>query len=215
MSTTILIADDHQILRQGLKLLLEKQDYIVVGEFSQGKQAIDLCLELKPDIVIMDINMSNTDGINITKKISSRLPGTKIIALSGQNEKRFITDILKAGASGYVLKEKAFTELVKAIKAVQKNQIYLCPMSSNLVLEDYLKTQYFVNTDGQKLLNEFEIELIKLFSDGISSKQIADNFKLSTKTIDANRRKIMKKLNIDNIPDLVKFSIKEGFTSLD
>lgn len=216
MSTTILIADDHQILRQGLKLLLEKNsDRKIIAEARDGTEAVKMAIENKPDVVIMDINMPNTDGICATKQISCQLPETKIIALSMHQKKRYISDVLQAGASAYVLKEKAFSELDNALKAVFEGKTYLCPMTSKVVLEDYVNSNKIFEAPAENQLDERDIEIIKYLCEGFSAKEIGAKLGVSSKTIDANRRKIMKKLNIDNLPDLVKFAIREGYTFLE
>ena len=140
MAAKILLADDHAIIRQGLRSLLEKQpDIEVVGEVADGRKAIELARELKPDIVIMDITMPNLNGIDAARKIVGKSSGTKVIALSMHSSKRFVTEMLKAGASGYILKEALFNELLEAIRAVLNGEIYLSPRITGVVVDDYLK----------------------------------------------------------------------------
>jgi DNA-binding NarL/FixJ family response regulator len=202
-------------MRQGLRLLLEKHsDMEVVGEANDGQEAIELAGQLKPDVVVMDVNMPGVDGPDATRRIVSDKPDTRIVALSMHSKKGFIIEMLKAGASGYVLKENAFSELVNAINTVMGNEIYLSSKITRIVVDDYVQDR--VGGDSsKKMLTDRESEVLKLVGDGKSSKEIALQLDLSVKTIDACRRRIMSKLDIDSVAELVKYAIREGLTSLE
>lgn len=213
-STSILISDDHKILRQGLAVLLNKQEnFHVIAEVNQEEETIEACKKFQPDIIILDTTSSHSDPVETIEKIRQISPESKIIALSMQQKRSYISKILKHGALGYILKEKAFSELISAIDAVKQNKIYLCPTSSNIILEDYLSFKRYIQS--QELLNDKERNLISLIADGMTSKQIAEKLGISDKTVDSQRRKIMKKLKLNNLVDLVKYAICEGLTSLD
>lgn len=215
MTLRVLLADDHEIMRQGLRLLLEKHsDMEVVAEANDGQEAIELAGQLKPDVVVMDVNMPGVDGPDATRRIVSDKPDTRIVALSMHSKKGFIIEMLKAGASGYVLKENAFSELVNAINTVMGNEIYLSSKITRIVVDDYVQDR--VGGDSsKKMLTDRESEVLKLVGDGKSSKEIALQLDLSVKTIDACRRRIMSKLGIDSVAELVKYAIREGLTSLE
>ena len=215
MTLRVLLVDDHEIMRQGLRLLLEKNsDMEVVGEANDGLKAIELTKELEPDVVVMDVNMPGVDGADATRRIVNDQPDTRIVALSMHSKKGFIIEMLKAGASGYVLKENAFSELVNAITTVMCNEIYLSSKITRIVVDDYVQDR--VGGDSSKnMLTDRESEVLKLVGDGKSSKGIALQLDLSVKTIDACRRRIMTKLDIDSVAELVKYAIREGLTSLE
>ncbi len=216
MTLRILLADDHEIMRQGLRVLLEKNsDMEVVGEANDGQEAIELAEQLKPDVVVMDVNMPGVDGPDATRRIVSDKPDTRIVALSMHSKKGFIIEMLKAGASGYVLKENAFSELVNAINTVMGNEIYLSSKITRIVVDDYVQDRVGRGAASKMTLTDRESEVLKLVGDGKSSKEIALQLDLSVKTIDACRRRIMAKLDIDSVAELVKYAIREGLTSLE
>ncbi len=215
MALRVLLVDDHEIMRQGLRLLLEKNsDMEVVGEANDGLKAIELAKELKPDVVVMDVNMPGVDGADATRQIVSSQPNIRIVALSMHSKKGFVIEMLKAGASGYVLKENAFSELVNAITTVMGNEIYLSSKITRIVVDDYVQDR-IGGDSSKKMLTDRESEVLKLVGDGKSSKEIALQLDLSVKTIDACRRRIMSKLDIDSVAELVKYAIREGLTSLE
>jgi DNA-binding NarL/FixJ family response regulator len=216
MPTRILLADDHTIIRQGLCALLEKQpDIEVVGAAEDGRKAIELARKLAPDIVIMDISMPNLNGIDATRKIISEMGDVKVIALSIHSSRRFVTEMLKAGASGYMLKECLFDELLEAIRTVLSGGVYLSPKITGVVVDDYVKR---MSTDYQPeapALTEREREVLQLLAEGKSTKQIAPQLHVSPKTIESNRRNIMDKLGIHNVAELTKYAVREGLTPLE
>ena len=210
----ILIVDDHGILREGLKFLLEKQDDMeVIGEAEDGLSAVRLAKDLQPDVVIMDISMPNLNGIEATSLIIREVPGAKIIALSMYSNKKFIIDVLKAGASGYVLKSYLFDELVKAIRSVAANERYLSPKVAAVLVDEYINKKLANKSTESNILSERERKILQLLAEGKSIKEIALSLHLNPKTADANRRQIMDKLGIYNIAEITKYAIREGLTT--
>jgi DNA-binding NarL/FixJ family response regulator len=204
------------MIRQGLASLLEKQpDIKVVGSVEDGRKAADIARELVPDLVIMDISMPNLNGIDATRKIVEEMGDVKVIALSIHSSRHFVAEMLKAGASGYILKECLFDELVEAIKTVLNGGTYLSPKMTGVVIDDYVKrlsTQY---QPGGPVLNEREREVLQFLSEGKSTKQIALQLHVSSKTIESNRRNIMDKLGVNSVAELTKYAVREGLTPLE
>jgi two-component system response regulator NreC len=216
MSIRILLADDHAITREGLRSLIEKQsDIEVIGEAEDGRKAVCLVRELLPDILITDISMPNLNGIDATRQIVRDYPKVKVIALSVHSNKAFVADMLKAGASGYVLKECLFDELADAINTVVKGGIYLSAKVAGVVVDDYVRHLSSSAQSPLDLLSEREREVLQLIAEGKSTKQIALQLHVTTKAIEANRRKIMEKLDAHSVADLVKIAVAGGLTSLE
>jgi two-component system response regulator NreC len=216
MSIRILLADDHKIIREGLRALLEKEpDMEVVGEAQDGMTTIKLAKKLLPNIVIMDIGMPDMNGIDATRQIFSETQGIKVIALSMHSDRRFVLQMLKAGASGYLLKDSAFEELASAIKTVMAGQPYLSPKITDVVIKEYIvslpKSEETVFTK----ITAREREVLQLIAEGKSTKQIAVFLNVSVKTIETHRQQIMEKLGIHSIAELTKYAIREGLTSLE
>jgi len=214
MKTRVLIVDDHKIFREGLISMLEKKsDIEIIGEAKNGNEAIRLVHELHPDVVIMDIVMPDTNGIEATRHISKEISNVKIIGLSMHEDGRFAAEMLKAGARGFLLKDCAFEELVDAISAVTANKVYLSPKIKDQMLEDYLD---FLSKDNPpfSVLSAREKEVLKCLAEGKSTKEIASQLGVSAKTIEAHRQHIMEKLNISSTAELVKYAIRAGLTSL-
>lgn len=215
MSIRILLADDHGIIRQGLRSLLEKEpDMQVVGEAEDGRKAIELVNECSPDIVIMDITMPNLNGVEATRHITGESSKSKVIALSIHSNRRFVADMLKAGASGYILKECLSDELVQAIRTVSSGGRYLSPCITDVVIDDYVKRLSTTPESRIATLTARERQVLQLLAEGKSTKQIALDLHVSSKTIEANRRRIMEKLDIHSIAELTKYAVREGLTSL-
>ena len=216
MSVRILLADDHGIMRQGLCSLLEKQpDMEVIAEAEDGRKALELVQELVPDIVIMDITMPNLNGVAATHQIACKFPKTRVITLSIHSNRRFVADMLRAGTSGYVLKECLFDELVQAIRTVVAGGTYLSPRITGVVVEDYVER---LSTSPESQLDKLTVrehEVLQLLAEGKSTKQIALELHVSVKTIEANRRQIMDKLDIHSVAELTKYAVREGLTSLE
>ena len=216
MSIQVLLVDDHAIIREGLRSLLEKQpDLEVIADTDDGRKAIELVRELLPNIVIMDITMPGLNGIEATRQITAEFPQVKVIALSIYSKRRFVADMLSAGATGYILKECLFDELVQAIKAVAAGGRYLSPRITDVVVSDYVKRLSAIADSPFESLKVREREVLQLVAEGRSTKQIALDLHVSTKTIEANRRHIMEKLNIYNVAQLTKYAVREGLTTLE
>ena len=215
MSIKALLVDDHGIIRQGLRsLLAEQPDIEVVAEAEDGRKAVALVREFLPDIVIMDITMPNLNGVEATKKITAEFPKTKVVALSIHSNRRFVSDMLKAGACGYILKEGLFDDLVQAINVVMDGGTYLSPQITDVVVDDYVKRLSSENELKPTVLSSREHEVLQLLAEGKTSKQIALELHVSNKTIEANRRQIMDKLNMYSVAELTKHAIREGLTTL-
>ena len=216
MSVRVLLADDHGIIRQGLHSLLEKEpDVEIVSEAKDGREALGLVREMAPDVVVMDITMPNLNGVDATRRIISEFPKVKVIALSIHSNRRFVSEMLKAGASGYVLKECLFDELACAIRAVAGGGSYLSPRITGIVLDDYVGHLSAESGSPLSVLTEREREVLQLLAEGKNTKQIALELHVSTKTIEANRRQLMEKLNVCSVAELTKYAIREGLTSLE
>ena len=216
MPTRVLLADDHRIIREGLRALLQKQsDMKVVEEAQDGITAVRLAEKLHPDIVIMDIGMPDLNGIEAARQIISRVKGIKVIALSMHSDKRFVLEMLKAGASGYLLKDCAFEELIDAIRTVRNGQIYLSNRVAGVVVDEYLHNRPASEVSAYNLLSAREREVLQLLAEGNSTKSIAASLNVSTKTIETHRQQIMEKLNLHSVAELTKYAVKEGLTSLD
>ncbi len=215
MKIKILLVDDHKILRDGICSIVKGYpDMEVVGEAADGRMALSLVEELSPDVVIMDISMPDINGIDVTRQINADHPKIKIIALSMHYNKQFVSEMFKAGASGYLLKDCAFDELEHAIRVVMDNKTYINPQIASLVVESLVTQTSTTNQKAFSLLTEREREVLQLIADGKSTKQIALHLSVSAKTIESHRRQVMGKLNIRNVAELTKYAIREGLTSV-
>ena len=211
MSVTILLAEDQTVMREALSSLIDQQpDMQIIGQADTGKMALQLAEKLEPDIIIMDVAMPDMNGIEATRLIKERLPNVKVVALSAHDNREYVLGMVKAGVSGYLLKDCAFEELTKAIATVMEGKSYLSPEIATIVLKAQAEDQ---KDAGRTVLNERDIELIRLLAEGRSARQIAQEGGLSIKTIEGRRRKIMKKLNIKNMAELVRYAIEQGFIS--
>ena len=217
MSIRILIADDHKIMLAGLRSLLEKQtDFEVVGEADNGRKAVQMAQEKTPDVVVMDVSMPDLNGIEATMQIIESLPKTRVVALSMHSDKRFVMGMLRAGASGYLLKDCASQELANAIAQVAGGKKYLSPEITGVVIDDFLLGGSSEEvTTAASPLSPREREVLQLIAEGWSTKQIASHLYVSIKTIETHRRQIMRKLDLHAIADLTKYAIREGLTSIE
>lgn len=215
MRIKVLLVDDHKIVVDGLRALLGKTpDIEVVGEAVDGRAAVRLVRELSPEVVIMDVGMPDLNGIEATRQILSDSAAVKIVALSMHSDRRFVVEMLKAGASGYLLKDCAFDELVRAIRAVVLQQIYLSPMITDVVVKDYLNNLKEMPS-AFSILTTREREVLQLLAEGKSTKNIASILHVSVKTVETHRQQIMKKLKRYSVAELTKFAIQEGLVSLE
>lgn len=212
----VIIVDDHRIIRQGLRSLLESQPWVeVVGEAEDGHTAVELVRETQPDIVITDITMPNLNGIDATNQITKLFPKVKVIGLSGHSDNAFVSRMLKAGASAYVLKKCLFEELLNAIRIVSRGGRYLSPEVTKDLLGDYIQVLSQSADSSLENLTEREREVLQLVAEGKSTKQIALQLHVGSKAIESNRRRIMEKLNSRSVADLVKYAIAGGLTTLE
>lgn len=211
----VLLADDHKIVRDGFRTLLAKNEEIrVVGEAEDGRRTVQMVKKLSPDIVIMDVAMPDLNGIEATRQITAEFPDVKVIAVSMHSDRRFVSEMLKAGASAYLSKDYAFDELENAIRTVISNKIYLSPDISGVVVENYVRQPQKPEESAFSLLSQREREVVQLLAEGKTSKEIADQLHVSVKTVETHRTNIMTKLNIHRLAELTKYAIREGLTPL-
>jgi DNA-binding NarL/FixJ family response regulator len=216
VKTRILLVDDHPVLRSGLRALLDREKGMeVVGEAENGRTALRLARQLKPDVVLMDISMPDMNGIEASRQIVAETPGTKVLALSMHADRRFVVGMLKAGAHGYILKDSAFEEVTAAIRAVATNRKYFSSEITDLLVEDYVDCLPDTGPSTPHPLSPRECEILQLLAEGKSTKQIAAELQRSVKTIETHRLRIMKKANLHSLAGLTKLAVKLGLTSLD
>ncbi len=216
MTIRILLADDHEIVREGFRSLLDNEsDFEVIGEAGDGAEAARLARELAPNVIVMDVNMPGMDGVDATRLIASEVPNVKVVALSMYPKKSFVTGMLEAGASAYVLKNRPFSELATAVRTVMGDELYLCPKSAEIVVNDYMQTRPARSGSRESPLADRERRILKLLAEGKTSKEIALIIDMSVKTVDASRREMMKKIGVQSVAELVKYAIREDLTTLD
>ncbi|MBM4136520.1 MAG: response regulator transcription factor [Nitrospira sp.] len=215
MSIRVILSDDHQIIRDGLRSLLEKQPGIeVIAEAADGRTTVDLATKLKPDVIIMDVSMPDMNGIEATSRIIEKTPKIKVIALSMHSDRQFIIEMLNAGASGYILKDAAFSELINAIHAVMANRSYLSPEIAHIMIEEFKHILSKEKLSVFSILTPREREVLQLIAEGKTTKEIAFKLKVSVKTAETYRQNIMDKLDIHTIAGLTKYAVREGLTTL-
>ncbi len=209
----ILVVDDHAVMRDGIRALLAvHDDFEIVGEASEGKEAIDKVLELAPDVVIMDIAMSGLDGLEATRCIVTKNQKVKIIILTQHNNKEYTLSAIKAGAIGFVPKRAVSSELISAIRAVQHGDSFLYPSAATALIQDYL---HQVVEEPFDRLTSREREIFKLIAEGHTSREIADMLFISLKTVLGHRTKTMKKLDLHNRTELIKYAIRKGLITME
>jgi len=215
MGIRVLLADDHKIIREGLRALIENQsDMQVIAESPDGRTAVQLSQQLSPDVILMDIAMPDLNGIEATRQITANSSSVKVIALSMRSDRHFVAEMLKAGASGYLLKDCAFEDLVRAIRAVIEDQTYLSPQITGVVVDDYIHRLSEVSSSAFSILSDREREVLQLLAEGGTTREIALHLHVSAKTVETHRRNIMKKLDIHSVAELTKYAVREGLTSL-
>jgi DNA-binding NarL/FixJ family response regulator len=216
MTIRVFLADDHAIVRDGLRFILQAQpDMTVVGEATDGRQAVDRVKKLNPDVVIMDITMPTLNGIEATRQILQSCPSTRIVILSVHSTPEHIYRSFQAGVQGYILKESAGAEVVDAVRTVHAGERYLCRKIASNVIDDYIRQQESTAKDPLERLTPREREVLQLVAEGKSSKEISGLLHLSAKTVETYRSRLMEKLGISGIPGLVKFAIQHGLISLE
>jgi len=212
----VLLADDHELLSEGLRYLLEAEsDIEVVGACGNGRQAVRLAGELKPDVVLMDITMPELNGIEATELILSRIPGLKVVILSMYSNPEHIQRALHAGAKGYLVKMSAGKEVVDAVRAVHKGGCYLSARVAEVVVEDYSRTGRAETQTPLERLSARERQVLQLVVEGTTTQEIARSLSLSPRTVETYRTRLMEKLGIGDVPTLVKFAIQHGLTPLE
>ena len=202
----VLVADDHQIVLQGLKSILSREGFEIAGEASDGSQAVTRALELQPDLVVLDISMPTMNGIEAAGQIRRALPSAKLVLLTVHTENRYILEALKSGIRGYVLKSRAASELIEAIHEILNGRIYLSPGISQTVVEAYLQQ----NSEESESLTRRELQVLQLVAEGRTTKEIALSLGVSVKTADSHRSNIMHKLNMHTVAELVRYAIRRG-----
>jgi DNA-binding NarL/FixJ family response regulator len=211
----ILLVDDHKMMRDGLRALLEKEDLEVVGEAASGREALAQARRLRPQVVVMDISMPDLNGIDATGKLLAELPGLKVIALSMNSDRRYVLAMFKAGAVGYLLKNAASEELIAAVRAVADDLTYVSPSIASLIVDDALDGTRAAHGPAQRTLSPREREVLQLLAEGKSSKDIAARLDVAVPTVETHRRQIMDKLGLRTIAELTKYAIREGLTPLE
>jgi two-component system, NarL family, response regulator NreC len=203
----ILLADDHAVVRQGFKMILAAQpDMEIAGEAGNGREAVELAEKLRPDVAVMDVAMPELNGIEATRRLAQSAPHTRVLALSMHKDSVYVREILRAGARGYLLKDSPAGDLVAAVRAIAAGEGYLSPAVSNAVLDDYRKHV----TNPIDLLSSREREVLQMLAEGKTNKEIAVILNLSVYTVDAHRGRIMEKLNVHSINELVRFAVRNG-----
>lgn len=212
LAASVLLVDDHQVVRDGLRLLLEAEGYRVVAEASDGREAVRLASSLTPGVAIMDLSMPELNGIDATRHIVAACPGTRVIALSGHQDDATVVEVFRAGARGYVLKGDAFAELVRALQAVLSGQCFVSPRVAQGVIARALAVSSGGEPRARVGLSAREREVVQLVAEGYTTKEIAARLFVSVKTVEAYRKTIMDKLEIRSIAGLTKWAIREGLT---
>jgi two-component system response regulator NreC len=211
----VLLADDHVIMRKGLRLLLERQPNItVVGEASDGRQCVELAQAEKPDVVVMDLAMPNLNGIEAARQIVEKNPTIAVAVLSMHSDESYVIRALKAGARAYLLKDSAESDLIGAIKALSDGKSFFSPAISRLLVEDYMRALERKGVeDSYELLTTREREILQLLAEGKSNKEVANMLNLSLYTVETHRTHILQKLNLHTVPELILYAVRKGIIS--
>jgi two-component system response regulator NreC len=211
----ILLVDDHKMMRDGLRAILEKEGLMVVGEAASGREGVALAQSLRPEIVVMDISMPDLNGVDATRRLLAEMPRIKIIALSMNSDRRYVMAMFKAGAVGYLLKNSASEELIHAVHAVEGDLTYVSPSIASILVGTYIEGVTGLPEKAVKALSPREREVLQLLAEGQTSKDIANHLQIAVPTVETHRRQIMDKLNLRTIAGLTKYAIREGLTTLE
>jgi len=211
----ILLADDHKMMRDGLRAVLEREGMAVVGEAGNGYEAVELTKRLRPDVVVMDIAMPKLNGVDATRRLVTDVPNVKVIALSMNSDRRYVVAMFEAGAMGYLLKNCASSELVQAVQAVVANLTYISPSVAASVVASNLAPRSAQSSSPSRALSPREREVLQLVAEGSSSKDIATRLGLAVPTVETHRRQIMDKLGLRTIAELTKYAVREGLTTIE
>ena len=207
----VLIADDHNIVREGVRMILASQDdFEVVGEASTGREALHQARALKPNVIVMDISMPDMTGIEATKKIHSELPDTQVLGLTMHEEESYVFELLRSGAAGYVLKRAAAEDLVAGVRAAHQGQAFLYPSVARMVVQDFLERATTADKGTLDGLTDREREVLTLIAEGLTNQEIAGRLFISIKTVQTHRAHIMEKLNLHDRTELVRYAIRKG-----
>lgn len=211
----VLLADDHQLMRSGIRLMLEREaDLVVVGEASDGREAVALAKSLRPDAAVLDIGMSNLNGIEAAQQMTADNPEIAVVMLSMHSDESYVLRALKAGARGYLLKDSAEADLIKAVHAVAGGKSFFSPAVSKVLLDDYVRKLRRSGTeDAYDLLTPREREVLQLIAEGKSNKDVANVLNLSVYTVESHRSNLMEKLNVRGLPELILYAVRKGIIS--
>jgi len=211
----VLLADDHQLMRSGIRLMLEREtDLSVVGEANDGREAVALAKSLRPDVVVMDIGMANLNGIEAAQQMTGDRAEIAVVMLSMHSDESYVLRALKAGARGYLLKDSAEADLIKAVHAVAGGKSFFSPAVSKVLLDDYVRKLRRSRTeDAYDLLTPREREVLQLIAEGKSNKDIANLLNLSVYTVESHRSNLMEKLNVRGLPELILYAVRKGIIS--
>lgn len=206
MPLKILLADDHAIVRQGLRVLLEKEGFSVVSESSDGREAVNACDSHHPDVAVLDLSMPNLNGIDAAREITKRNPRTRVILLTMHTEDHLILESLRAGVTGYVLKTRASDELIQAIRAVSRGDMHLTPSISRTIVQAFLSKDELPS----RTISDRERQVLQLVAEGKTTKEVASLLGISVKTAESHRSNLMEKLDIHDTAGLVRYAIRHG-----
>lgn len=216
MNIKVVLVDDHKLVREGFRKLLESESSIeVVGEADNGRTAVELTRKLHPAVVLMDISLPDMNGIDAMRQIKEIAPEVHILVLSMYSTQRFVTEALGAGAGGYLLKDAAASELIEAVRAVADDKVYLSPAIAGVIVQDYQQRSSTPRPGADGKISPREHQVLRLVAEGKNTKEIAFLLDLSVKTVESHRAQLMKKLNLRSVADMVKYAIREGLTPLE
>jgi len=213
--TRVLLADDHTLIRAGLRMVVGAEpDLAVVGEANDGREAVAMAGKLKPDVAVMDIGMPNLNGIEASRQTRAALPNTQVFMLSMHSDEGYVLRALKAGAKAYLLKDSAEADLARAIRAAAAGKSFFSPAVGHVLLQDYMRRlERTGGEDSYELLSPREREILQLVAEGKSSKEIANLLNLSVYTVETHRAKVMQKLNLRSVPEIILYAVRKGIIS--